>query len=155
MGSRVKVRLTLATCGTCGKPRGIRHECVTRAAGRRRKRRTPVKPKVTVTCGKCGKPRGVRHTCYIRTDFARRKRRQARKARADGRRQRRQLAAARRREAARARKAPAKAAPKRPRSPAHNHETCTDPGCERYACRAYRDGFDDGIGACPRPHGVT
>lgn len=51
----------------------------------------------------------------------------------------------------------------------HDHRTCRDPDCERYACRiwhealkvGYDEGFEDGYGAgfdaglasCPGPHG--
>lgn len=144
----MKARLTLATCGTCGKSRGIRHECVTRATSRRRKRRTRIKPKVTVTCGKCGRRRGVRHTCTIRTDFKKRLRRKAREEKTAERRQRRKQATARRRAAAKARKAKAKTRPPRPRPPAHDWQTCRDADCEKYACVAYKQGIYD----CPRTH---
>jgi len=148
MGWRVKVRLTLATCGTCGKPRGITHACVTRATSTRRKRRTTVRPRVTATCGKCGKPRGIAHTCHIKTDFKKRRRQAARAEKAAERRQRRADAKRKRAEAARARKAAAKAAPKRPR-PQHDYRTCRDDECERYVCRIYREGIED----CPLSHG--
>jgi hypothetical protein len=149
------VRFSLITCGTCGKPRGLIHECVSS----RRKRRPVVRPKVTVTCRTCGKPRGLNHTCVIRTDFRKRKAAAERKAKAarkaQKRRERRQAAAARRKEAAarriaaaRARKAAARTRPKRPRPPAHDYRTCADPECERYGCLAYRQGVED----CPRSH---
>lgn len=51
----------------------------------------------------------------------------------------------------------------------HDHRTCRDQECERYACRiyreGYRDGYDDGnaagyaagfidgLASCPGPHG--
>jgi hypothetical protein len=43
----------------------------------------------------------------------------------------------------------------------HPYQACRDQGCERYACRIYKeayadgyeDGFADGIASCPRPHG--
>jgi hypothetical protein len=150
------VQFSLVTCGRCGQARGLTHTCVSS----RRKRRTAIRPKVTITCRTCGKPRGLNHTCAIRTDFAKRKAAAERKAKAarkaQKKRERRQAATARRRKAAakrraaaRARKASAKAArPKRPRPPAHDYRTCTDPTCEKYGCLAYRQGTED----CPRPH---
>jgi hypothetical protein len=161
----MKARLTLATCGRCGKSRGIRHKCVTRADSKRRKGRTSVKPKLTVTCGKCGKPRGLQHTCTIKTDFKKRRRQQARKKATAERRRRRAEAARKRAEAARARKAAAKTTRKRPRAAPHDPATCRDGDCDRYGCAKYREGFvdghedgydegfPDGIAACPKPHG--
>ena len=46
----------------------------------------------------------------------------------------------------------------------HPYQACRDPDCERYACRVwkeafeegyddgYRQGYDDGIRDCPRSH---
>lgn len=155
----MKVRVTLITCGTCGRPRGLRHVCRTSALSTRKKRRTAIRPRLAVTCGRCGKPRGVSHTCVTRTDFAKRRRQaeaqRKKRAAAEKRRakraaaaQRKKEAAARRRAAAKARKAAAKTAPRRPRSPAHDYLTCTDPECTRYGCEAYRRGTED----CPLPH---
>jgi hypothetical protein len=117
--------------------------------------------RAAVTCGTCGKryTNPLTHTCTVRTDFAKRKRAAERKAKAarlaEKRRERRKAATVRRREArarraaaAKARKAAAKTRPKRPRPPAHDYQTCTDPECEKYGCLAYRQGVED----CPLPH---
>ena len=157
----MKVRLALATCGTCHKPRGITHTCVTSATSKRRKTRTRVKPKLAVTCGKCGKNRGFLHTCTVRTDFAKRKRaaeRDRKRKRGAARRrekrfaatERRRQAAARRKAAAKARKTAARKSPARPRPPAHDYHSCRARDCERYPCRVYREGVED----CPLPHGA-
>jgi len=157
----MKVRLALITCGTCHKPRGIVHACVTSATSKRRKTRTAFTPALAVTCGKCGKRRGFNHTCTVRTDFKKR-RRQAEAARkrrvaAAKRREkrlaateRRRQAAARRKAAAKARKAAASRRPARPRLPAHDYHACRDRDCEKYPCRVYREGIED----CPLPHGA-
>src|SRR5487761_1811659 len=80
-------------CGRCGKPRGVRHTCVTT---RTRTRRHMVQNPVTWECSSCGKPRGLNHTCVIRTDFKTRKRAAGRKRATAERRKRRQLTAAKR-----------------------------------------------------------
>jgi histone H1/5 len=122
------------------------------------------------------------HVCTVKTDYKKRvaaeKRRQAtearRKAAAEKRRRARERKAAtraRQREAARVRrkaaadrrKAAAAARRKgpartrsRPAQPKHDFRTCRDGECERYACVAYKegyeDGYPDGMLACPREH---
>jgi hypothetical protein len=166
MGAGVKVRLGLITCGTCGRQRGMRHTCITRADSKRRKTRTKVKPRVTVVCGKCGKARGLRHTCLIKTDFKKRLKRQARQERTAANRRRKAEGEARRKAAAAGRKAEARTKPKRPRE-RHDPETCRLPDCDRYGCKKYREGFvdghedgfdegyDEGVLNCPRPHGAA
>jgi hypothetical protein len=156
------VQFSVITCGRCGKSRGLRHECVTSAARKARRRRTTFRPRITVTCGQCGKTRTLRHMCVITSDFKERKAAAGRKAKAARtaarKRERRQAAAerkreaaARRRAAARERKAAARTRPRRPRIPPHDYRTCTDPECEKYGCLAYRQGIED----CPRPHEGT
>jgi len=166
MGPGVRVRFSLITCGRCGRQRGIRHTCITRADSKRRVRRTSVKPGITVTCGRCGKARGLRHTCHIKTDFKKRRKRQARQERTAANRKRKAEGAARRRAAAVARKAGARKKPRRPRE-RHDPATCRLPDCDRYGCTKYREGFvdghedgydegfDQGVQNCPRPHGVA
>jgi len=167
----MKVRLALATCGTCGRQRGIRHECVTRGTSTRRRTRTAVRPRLTVTCGKCGKPRGLRHTCTIRTDFKKRLRQKA-AAEKKAERAAASAEAKTKREALRKQlKAEARTKRKRPRAAPHDPAACRLPDCERYGCKKYRDGFtdghedgydqgfpegyDEGVRNCPRPHGVA
>jgi hypothetical protein len=166
----VKLGGGLLKCGTCGKPRGITHTCVTRATSRRRKTRTRLRPRITVTCTTCGKPRGIRHSCHPKSDFKARRRKQAtaerqrkRKAvrarQAAKRKATRERQAARRRQAAaerRAREKARKAAAKqrrprssRPRGDSHEPGTCGDHDCPRYGCKAYWAGMAD----CPGPHG--
>ena len=151
----VKLGGGLLKCGTCGKPRGITHTCITHATSKRRKTRTKLQPRVTVTCTTCGKKRGIAHVCAPKSDFRARRRKQAtaerqRKRKAVRARQaaRRKEAAAGRRARAKARKTAARTRPRRPGPPAHRFDACYDPDCERYPCVAYKQGIDD----CPRTH---
>ena len=48
------VKFSLVTCGRCGKPRGLRHLCVTRMDSKRKPRRTRLKPALSVTCPHLG-----------------------------------------------------------------------------------------------------
>jgi len=136
------VKLTVVTCGRCGKPRGLLHTCVTRI-GRRRGR---TRIRLRATCGRCGKRTGnpLRHVCTTRTDF-RRRRSAARRA---GQRAKRKAAAQRRRERARARRKAPRPAPK----PRHDYQACRDMDCQRQACLAWREGVEAGLEACPRVH---
>lgn len=158
-------------CGTCGKPRGITHTCITSATSRRR-RRTRAHSPVVWECASCGKPRGLRHTCHIKTDFKKRKRQQEtterqRKRRDVRRRQaerrklkrqetrrrqaeRRKRAAAERRARERERRKAARktARPVRPRGESHEPGSCGNRDCEKYRCTVYFRGMD----ACPLPH---
>lgn len=71
----MRITGSLVTCGRCGKPRGIRHTCVTKATSRRRVTRTRFKPSVSLgKCPKCGKPLGnpLTHVCRVRTDWRKR-----------------------------------------------------------------------------------
>ncbi len=152
----VKLGGGLLKCGTCGKPRGITHACVTRATSKRRKTRTKLRPRVTLTCTACRRPRGLRHDCHPKSDFKARRRKQAAGARRRKRKAVRDRQAARRRQAAadrrareRARKAAARKRPPRPRQPQHDYATCRDRDCSRHPCLAYRQGIED----CPLSHG--
>ena len=157
---KLRIKGALFHCGRCGKsysnPFG--HVCVTRLDRAPRTGRARLALKVTVSAGKCpkchramGNP--LPHTCTTRTDF------------------RKRLAAQKKADAAARRKA----------RPAHLYEACQDADCQRLACRAwkegrqegdregyergdedghrrgYREGYDrgfpDGIAACPRKHG--
>jgi hypothetical protein len=64
------MKISVVTCGRCGKPRGLFHTCVTRIG--RRPGRTRIR--VRAECPMCGKPIGnpLQHTCTTRTDFKRR-----------------------------------------------------------------------------------
>ena len=148
-------------CGRCGKPRGIRHDCITSATSRRRTRRSRAQSPVQWICPVCRKPRGISHTCAPRSDFRKRRRAAARKRATDeGRRKRkavRDRRAARRKQAAadrrareRARKQAARprTRPTRPRGDSHEPGTCGDRDCPRYGCKAYFQGMAD----CPGPH---
>jgi len=126
MDSRRKVRRTRLApkfqlrCSACGKPRGLRHTCVTRTDFRARKRRAAQRRKTEARQAK-------------------------RRAAADRRREaakRRKAATAARRKAAKA-----KARTARPRAPGHDPHTCSDPDCQRYGCLRYREGYEDGHGA--------
>jgi hypothetical protein len=141
-------------CGTCHKPRGLTHTCVTSATSRRRRTRTRLaRPRLEWTCPSCQKRRGLAHTCVTKTDFKTRRRRHERRRKAQRKAARKAEATQRRKEAALRRKAAASARRKttspRPRPPAHDYHTCRDPSCSKYGCLAYREGIDN----CPLPHG--
>jgi hypothetical protein len=107
-------------CGKCGKRRGLAHVCmVRRASGRTRVKAPSVS---LATCPRCGKPYAnpFTHACTVKTDF-----------------KRRSAAAAKR----------AKAAAPKHQAPKHDYRTCRDTDCQRYACVAYRDGYDNGFAA--------
>lgn len=173
----MKLSLTLLECGTCGKPRGLRHVCVST----RKRRRARIRPGLRFTCKTCGKQTGnpLTHTCTVKTDFKQRKARAERRAKAqrererkaevaarrkererqrraevaarrrERRRRQRAEAAARRKAAAKARREKARTAAKasRPRAPTHNPRTCKDEDCQRYGCLKYKEGFADGTSA--------
>jgi hypothetical protein len=140
------MKISLVTCGRCGKPRGLVHTCVARF-GRRRGR---TRIRVRATCGRCGKRIGnpLRHACTTRTDFRKRRAAAARAAATAKRRAKRKAAAAVRRERARARRKAPRAAPK----PRHDYQACAEPDCQRQACAAWREGVEEGLAACPREH---
>jgi hypothetical protein len=123
-------------------------------AVRRTVRRTARRASVTCTTCKKRYSNPLTHTCTVKTDFKQRKAKAARSAKAaraaEKKRERRKAATERRKEAkrkrtaaAKARKAAAKTGPPRPRPPAHDYQTCTDPECEKYGCLAYRQGITD------------
>jgi hypothetical protein len=149
----------LLKCGTCGKPRGITHTCVTRATSKRRKTRTKLQPRIAATCTECGKRRGIRHTCAPKSDFKSRRREQATAARRKKRKATKQRQAARRKLAKAERMAAAKLLkaatghkthPPRKRGDAHEPGTCGDKECPRFGCKSYWAGMAD----CPGPHGA-
>jgi hypothetical protein len=154
----LKARLTLWTCGGCGKPRGIHHVCT-----RKRKGRDRIGPRVSFTCPSCGKPTPnlFTHTCTASSDFTRRKAAQARAVKADARKQKRRATAARKRarlkerkkEAAdrrkklRAETAAARARTARSQSHdrnRHEYAACNDEHCGQRLCRIYREGIETG-----------
>lgn len=131
-------------CSRCGKPRGLTHVCVSNST-----RKATIKPRFSFgTCPRCKKPQGnpLTHTCRPTSDFKRRKAKYARQE--------------------------AAAARKKRQASAHDYQACTDPGCPRPLCVAFKtgyqagsaDGYDqgwrqgrdrgfaEGITACPRPH---
>jgi hypothetical protein len=140
----MKLRLTLLTCGSCGKPRGRYHAC----AGKRGKR-DRLKPGLRFACPRCGRETKnlLSHTCAPRSDFRKRKRQAKAAERRARERKRRAEAAARRKAAAKKRKAEAAARPRRKRTAAHVPRMCKDPECQRYGCLKYREGWDDGYEA--------
>lgn len=177
-----RLALTLWTCGKCGKPRGLHHACAGRRKGRDR-----VRLGVAFTCPSCGKPTAnpLTHTCSAPSDFRKRKAAQKRAEQAAERKRKRRAAAARKRARAKERKRKARerrkqlaaeAAARRKaaaRSSSHDRQRheyadCTDPHCDRYQCRVYREGIEagrpeaeadgyakgyaDGMNDCPLPH---
>ncbi|WP_026415426.1 hypothetical protein [Actinomadura oligospora] len=155
------LKIQVFKCGRCGKPRGLTHTCVTRLNRRNKSAKTRLKPSVTVTttCRTCGKPRGLLHTCQVSTDFKQRKAAAARKQAAA----RKRKQAARRKAAATARR---KSSPAKPgttrtatgskpiappagkasaRKPTHDHRTCQDTDCRRYACQIWKEAFAEAM----------
>jgi hypothetical protein len=123
-GKRRRRRTTLRNpisweCGTCHKPRGVRHTCSQRSDFRARRRKAA-------------------------TAERQRKRRAAAGARAA----RRKQAALDRRARDRARKQAAKAKPRRtsrPKGDSHEPGTCGNRECPKYGCRAYWQGVTDAM----------
>jgi hypothetical protein len=154
-------RVSLLSCGRCGKPRGLRHVCT----GRRKA--SAWKPGLVFTCGTCGQRHRnpLTHQCVVKSDFRKRLAAQSRREKTQARRRKRRAAAARRKARARERKAEAAARrkqaarEKREREKAqhkpashdptrHPYQACADLDCGRYPCRVYREGKDAG-----RPEG--
>ena len=126
-------------CNRCGRPRGLTHACV---SGSRRK--PSLKPRIGFgTCPKCRKPFGANplaHVCAPKSDFRKRKAQYEKEQRE------------------KARKA-------RPR---HDYTECSDAGCKRALCVAYKsgrelgdaegyargweNGYQRGVADCPRDH---
>ncbi len=132
-----KISVGLVRCGRCGKrySNPLTHACVVRMDRKTKPPRRSMKPEVSValvTCGTCGKSYAnpLAHVCQVRTAFKRR------------------LAADKKRKAAEAKRAKRRpAAPRRrpPARPAHSYRACRDPGCERQACEAWREGYEAGL----------
>lgn len=142
------------TCGRCGKPRGLRHVCVSS-----RNRKAAVKASWSFgQCPKCRKrvTNPLTHTCRPKTDY---KRRRAAASKQEAKDKRAQAASV------------AKVGRSRQRGPAkpkHDYTTCRDDDCQRTGCVAFRtgyhlghleghdQGFDLGFAAgqasCPRAH---
>lgn len=142
------------TCGRCGKPRGLRHVCVSSS-----KRKATVKAGWSFgQCPKCRKTitNPLDHTCRPKSDFRRRRSAAAKQEAKDKRAQGASIA---------------KVGRSRQRGPAkakHDYLTCSDGDCQRSLCVAFKtgyktghlDGYDQGwdlgfaagIAACPRTH---
>jgi hypothetical protein len=157
----LRARLTLWSCGRCGKPRGLHHACTGRRKGRDR-----IGPRLSFTCPSCGKsvPNLLTHTCAARSDFARRKAAQARAVKAAARKQKRRAAVARKRARLKERKKEAAARRKKLRAEAaaarakqarsqshdrnrHEYADCPDEHCGQRLCRIYREGIETGTAA--------
>ncbi|MCP2336978.1 hypothetical protein [Actinomadura rupiterrae] len=163
------LKIQVFKCGRCGKPRGLTHTCVTRLNRRTKPGKTRIKPRaaLTTTCRTCGQPRGLLHTCHVSTDFKKRKAEAARKQAAA----RKRKQAARRKATAAARRNSAPAKPGRARTatsskptaqptaqptakaagkagaskPTHDHRTCQDTDCRRYACQIWKEAFAEAM----------
>lgn len=153
-----RLAVTLWTCGKCGKPRGLHHGCTGSRGGRDR-----IRVGVAFRCPSCGKsvPNLLTHACTAPSDFRKRKAAEKRRLQTEERRRKRRAATARKR--ARARERKRKAAEERRRlareaaarrrsadrdrthdRTRHEHVTCTDACCDKYACRVYREGREAG-----------
>jgi flagellar biosynthesis/type III secretory pathway protein FliH len=141
------------TCGRCGKPRGLRHVCVSN-----RNRKATVKPSWSFgECPKCRKrvTNPLTHTCRPKSDFKRRRAQHEKQQRAEA-----KATAAKER------------AGKRAQRPQHDYTSCRDGDCPRPLCVAFKTGhktghregyeqgfqtgwdrgFPAGVAACPRTH---
>jgi len=123
-GGLMPLRLRVTSpvyCGKCGKRRGLAHVCMVRRPDGRTRLKAPSVS--LATCPRCGRQYAnpFTHVCPPRRgDFKRRKASAAKRAKT--------------------------AAPKR-QAPQHQYQTCRDTDCQRYACVAYRDGYDNGAAA--------
>lgn len=118
------------TCGRCGKPRGLRHVCVSS-----RNRKATVKAGVSFgQCPKCKKriSNPLTHTCAPRSDYKRRRAAAEKQRRAGDRAQASSLAKVKRS------RQPGRAKPK------HDYQTCRDGDCQRSGCVAYKTGYKAG-----------
>ena len=135
-------------CGRCGKPRGLRHDCISNS-----RRKATLKPAFSFgKCPECKKPYGnpLTHVCAPKSDFKRRRSAFEKKQKDEAR-----AAARKKRQAER-----------------HDYQACPDKDCLKPLCVAFKtgyrsgdqDGFErgwglgydagyrDGIDACPLPH---
>ncbi|MGH3205692.1 MAG: hypothetical protein ACRDP5_27110 [Streptosporangiaceae bacterium] len=142
------------TCGRCGKPRRLRHACV-----------SPSRRKATIKagwsfgqCPKCRKTitNPLAHDCRPKTGYKRRRRAAQTQEAKDKRAQAASTARVKR------------SRQRGPAKPKHDYTTCRDDDCHRTACVAFRtgyhlghiDGHDQGFdlgfaagqAACPREH---
>lgn len=132
---KLRIRARLGTCGRCGGKLGnpLRHVCVTRADRPRRRKRTRIRPKVSLErkCPACGKnaPNPLTHTCTARTDF------------------RRKLATAKRAGKPGGSKKPPRVKVVRPGGDGQHPvpAACRDVDCGRRTCQAYKDGYAAGV----------
>jgi hypothetical protein len=105
--------------------------------------RAAVKRAATHWCPECQKRVEPFHLCAPKSDFRQRLRQADRRAGTERRRQRKRETAARRKAAK------GKSAPRAPRERrSHQYQACTDEGCQRPLCVA----FKAGMAACPLPH---
>jgi hypothetical protein len=93
----------------------------------RKPARDAVRRAMTQWCPECQKHMPFGHTCVIRTDFKSRRRQAERRT---------------------TRRTAGKAAPRARERRAHPYETCSDQGCTRPVCVA----FKAGMAACPLEH---
>ena len=132
MGLRPQLNIM---CQRCKKPRGLRHVCVSNST-----RKAAFKPVLSFgTCPKCKKPvaNPLMHVCAPKSDFRKRRAKAERERKARDRKKR--------------------------QAERHDYTACTDQECTRPTCKAYREGratgrdegFEEGINACPRPHGTA
>lgn len=132
MGLRPQLNIM---CDRCKRPRGIRHVCVSNSS-----RKATARPVLSFgKCPKCRKPYGnpLTHVCAPKSDFKRRKTQAAKAEKARARRKR--------------------------QGEKHDYTACGDQECTRPLCKAYREGrtaghdegFEEGVLACPRPHGTA
>lgn len=146
------------TCGRCGKPRGLRHVCVSSS-----NRKATVKAGWSFgQCPSCHKTvsNPLAHTCRPKSDYKRRRTAHGKQEAKEKRAQAASIAKVRRSRQG----GPAKAK--------HDYQRCTDEECQRPLCVAFRtgyqtgnrDGWDEGYeagwdrgypagqAACPRSH---
>jgi hypothetical protein len=120
-------------CGRCGKRRGLVHTCIVRRANGRTKVKAP--RVMLASCPSCGKPYAnpLTHVCPGRPagDFKRRRAAAERSRKAEDIKRRKAETAGRRRA--------------RAGRPQHRYETCNDTSCPRLTCRAWKEGYLNGL----------
>lgn len=120
----LKPRLNMV-CGRCGKPRGLRHVCVSNS-----RRKATIRTQLSWgKCPRCRKPYGnpLTHECAPKSDFK----------------QRRAAYEKRQREAAKA-KARAEREAARKQQPKHDYTFCRDKECPKPLCKAFKTGYQLG-----------
>jgi hypothetical protein len=146
-GCRKVAARPLFTCGACGKSYSnpLGHVC---SGGGDFGKRRRARRRAEAAAARKAKRAAERQRVSERVAAARKAERDRGEARVSATRQRERAKADARVAKARAARKP----PRRPGRPSHDYARCRDHDCQRPACEAWREGFQDGLMACPREH---